>query len=153
MPARRQVLAALLLSLAAVGQQATAKQPQSRRYLAASDRPYEDVLADTRFAITEHNFRITGGNHIGSAIQQRIDRPFPQSDIIHFCNLEFARQFIEAAADFVRHMPCKVVVYQHHGRVVVETELLDETDPRVREPAQRVNTILRAIVDYATEDY
>jgi hypothetical protein len=48
-------------------------------------------------------------------------------------------------------MPCKVVVYENAGQVVVETELLPEDDSRVSELAKEVNQILKFVVDYATE--
>ena len=123
-----------------------------QRYAAATQRDYEDVLEDVEFAISEHNYRRTGGNHIGSAIGQRENIPFPKSDIIHFCNLEFARQFLQIDPEFLIHMPCKVVVYERGEDVVVETELLPEDDERLRELTQQVNQILRDIVDYATEE-
>lgn len=122
------------------------------RYAAVTQRDYDDVLEDVEFAISEHNYRRTGGNHIGSAISQREDIPFPKSDIIHFCNLEYARQFLLIDPEFLIHMPCKVVVYERGKEVVVETELLPENDERLRELTQQVNQILRDIVDYATEE-
>ena len=80
------------------------------RYGASTTRPYADVYADVEFAIAEHNFRITGGNRIGGAILERGYDNFPSSDIVHFCNLEYARQFLTLSADYLLHMPCKVVL-------------------------------------------
>lgn len=123
-----------------------------RRYGASTARPYEDVLDDVMFAITEHNFRVTGGNEIGAVLSRRHDKPFPRSQVVHFCNLEYAREFMEIVPGFLLHMPCKVALYEHEGRVVVETRLLPEDDPRLLKLTQEVNGILRAIVDNATEE-
>ncbi|MGI9334469.1 MAG: DUF302 domain-containing protein [Gammaproteobacteria bacterium] len=123
-----------------------------RRYGASTQSPYEDVVDEVMFAITEHNFRITGGNEIGGAIGKRHDTPFPRSEIVHFCNLEYARKFLEIAPGFLLHMPCKVALYEHEGRVVVETQLLPEDDPRLVELTREVNGILQAIVDAATDE-
>jgi uncharacterized protein (DUF302 family) len=123
-----------------------------RRYKASVERPYEDVLEDVKFAISEKNFRLTGGNRIGGAISERHEEEsLPESEVVHFCNLEYARKFLQSVPDYVRHMPCKVVIYENKDQVVVETELLPEDDPRVAELAEEVNQILRFIVDYATE--
>lgn len=122
------------------------------RYNVSIERPYEDVLDDVKFAVSEHNFRVTGGNDIGGAIGTRHNTPFPRSDIVHFCNLEYARRFLEAAPDFLLHMPCKVVVFEQDGGVVVETQMLPEDDARVTALSREVNAILKAIVDYAAED-
>lgn len=127
-----------------------AEAPENR-YRAATDRAYEDVVEDVEFAISEHNFRLTGGNSIGAAIAERRNEAFPKSEIIHFCNLEYARRFLLAAPDYLLHMPCKIVVYEADGRVFVEARLLPEDDQRVAGISKDVNRILRAIVDYATE--
>jgi uncharacterized protein (DUF302 family) len=130
---------------------AFADESADRRYQAAVGRPYEDVLDDVKFAISEKNFRLTGGNRIGGAISERLDAAFPNSEIVHFCNLEYARKFLQAVPDYVLHMPCKVVVYEYEGEVIVETELLPEDDSRVMELAKEVNQVLKFVVDYATE--
>jgi uncharacterized protein (DUF302 family) len=137
-----------LLILPAVAQCAAAAD---NRYRVVTHRPYADVLDDINFAISQHNFRITGGNHIGGAIGERLGKPFPQSEIIHFCNLEYAHRLLEAAPDYLLHMPCKVVVYEHHGEVVIETQLLPENDPALGSLGIEINGILRAIVDYAAQ--
>lgn len=129
-----------------------AEEQNTRRYQKEIERSYEDVLDDVKFAISEKNFRITGGNRIGGALAERHDEAFPLSDIIHFCNLEYARRFIRLVPDYLRHMPCKVVVYENDGKITVETELLPEDDSEVGKVAQEVNQILKFIVDYATAE-
>lgn len=140
----------LLAALAAAADEG-AGQPDQRVYRATVDAAYEDVVDDVKFSISEHNFRITGGNEIGGAIARRHDILFPRSEIVHFCNLEYARKFVEAAPEFLLHMPCKVAVYERDGQVVIETRMLPEDDPRVEDLTGEVNDILRAIVDFAAE--
>ncbi|MFO1350560.1 MAG: DUF302 domain-containing protein [Gammaproteobacteria bacterium] len=121
------------------------------RYRAVTQHPFDDVLADINFAISQHNFRITGGNHIGGAIGERLGKSFPRSEIIHFCNLEYARRMLEAAPDNLLHMPCKIVVYERNGEVVIETQLLPEHDANIGALNAEINGMLREIVDYAAQ--
>lgn len=121
------------------------------RYSVTVDADYEDVVDDVRSAIADHNFRITGGNDIGGAIGKRHEISFPRSEVVHFCNLEYARKFVELAPAFVGHMPCKVVIYELAGRVVVETRMLPDANADVAELVAEVNDILRAIVDDVTQ--
>ncbi|MDH3280082.1 MAG: DUF302 domain-containing protein, partial [Gammaproteobacteria bacterium] len=68
--------------------------------------------------------------------------------VVHFCNLEHARQILSAAPDFLLHMPCKVAVYEYAAKVRIETWLLP-ADSRVGDAVERVNAILRRIVNEA----
>ncbi len=124
-------------------------------YHQTTQRPYDDVLDDVRLAIVEHNFRITGENRVGGAIAERHGIDFPRSHVVHFCNLEYARQFIEADPDSLLAMPCRVVVYERQGRVVVAAPLVSPTanNPEAAGLAERVNAILKAIVDFAAEGW
>ncbi|MDH3280247.1 MAG: DUF302 domain-containing protein, partial [Gammaproteobacteria bacterium] len=94
------------------------------RYTLDSDKPYAEVIADLKVAISEHNYRVTGENVIGEALGRRHDKAFPKSLVVHFCNLEHARQILSAAPDFLLHMPCKVAVYEYAAKVRIETWLL-----------------------------
>ncbi|MDX1606012.1 MAG: DUF302 domain-containing protein [Candidatus Competibacterales bacterium] len=116
-------------------------------------RPYDDVRLDLEFAITEHNFRITGGNTIGAAIAQRHGEDFPRSEILHFCNLEHARRLLQRAPDFLSYLPCVIFLREAGAEVVVETWLLPEDDPRIGQAGRNINAILRDIVDYATIEW
>ncbi len=140
-----RVLVALPVTLTGVWAHA-----EGIRYHVDTDKPYPEVVADLKVAISEHNYRITGENVIGEALTQRHDRGFPKSLVVHFCNLEHAREILAAAPDFLLHMPCKVVVYETDEGVVVETWLLPE-DARVREHVAAVNAMLQSIVDAAVE--
>jgi len=75
MTIRRPPIFALLLALLpGCAAPPTAESP--RFYEAATTtKPYADVLAELELAITEHNFRITGHNRIGSVI--RVEQATP----------------------------------------------------------------------------
>ena len=121
------------------------------RYRVEVDKPFDTVLEDIEFAITEHNFRITGDNTVGEVIAKRHGEPFPRSTIIHFCNLEYARELLLIDVDYLLHMPCKIAVSQQGGRVIVETLLLPEDNPQAAALSAEINAILKAIVDYTLE--
>ena len=101
------------------------------RYKALTAKPFVEVMADLEFAISEYNFRITGYNRVGEAIAERQQSSFPQATVVHFCNLEYAREFLVLAADYLLHMPCRIAVYEQDQQVVVEARLLPEDDPRL----------------------
>lgn len=120
------------------------------RYRAEVNKPFDTVIEEIEFAITEHNFRITGSNRVGEVIGERHGIPFPHSLVIHFCNLEYAKRLLEIDADYLLHMPCKIAVYEKGEKVIVETMLLPE-DHRAGTVNDRINTILRAIVTYVLD--
>ena len=93
---------------------------EERRFASRVARPYDEVVDDVKFAISGYNFRITGGNAIGDPISKRHGIVLPRSEVIHFCNLEYARKFVEIDPGYVLNMPCKVVV-REVGDVVVVT--------------------------------
>lgn len=121
------------------------------RYSASVDRAYDEVVADVKFAIANHNFRITGGNNIGGAIAERNELDFPASQIVHFCNLEYAKKIIELDPQFILHMPCKIIVREAADSVIVETRLLPVSDGQSDALLEQVNDILKSIVDEVTE--
>ena len=84
-------LAVLLSQLAHWSAHAQVEQSYSR----STEKNYDDVVDDLLFAISEQNYRITARNDIGSAISKRLDKPFPRSVIVHFCNLGEARRFLD----------------------------------------------------------
>ena len=137
------------MNLAACGP--SSSQDPAPRFTAHSSKTFDDVLADLEFAIGEHNFRITGRNTIGTAISQRGDIELPPSTVVHFCNLEYARQFLQVAPQYLLHMPCRIAVYQTDGKVTVEARLLPENDPALKPLSREINRILEAIVATAVE--
>ncbi|QSA97442.1 DUF302 domain-containing protein [Methylococcus sp. EFPC2] len=122
-------------------------------YEASTRKPYADVMAELELAITEHNFRITGHNHIGSVIRERDNIAFPDYDTLQFCNLTYARQMLEISPAAVAYMPCNISVRQQGELVYVTTHLLptDTPDARLNAFFTRMNGELKKIVDFAAE--
>lgn len=115
------------------------------------DKPFDDVVFELNFAITDHNFRITGRNSIGAGLRDRGYKDFPDVEVIHFCSLELAREVLLLDPGFVAHMPCRVTVHVEKGRTVVSLIKLplDSPDPRVNDFARRMNATLTEIVEFA----
>ncbi|MEY4195847.1 MAG: hypothetical protein RLZZ226_2215 [Pseudomonadota bacterium] len=130
-----------------------AVRPGGRYYQAETGKAYADVLSELELAITEHNFRITGHNKIGSVIREREGKPYPDYDSFQFCNLTTAREILDLAPAAVIWMPCNITVRQAGSQVIVTTLLLptDSTDARLNALATRINQQLKQIVDFAVE--
>ena len=141
-------LVLILVSLAACGPPPA--QDRAPRYTAHTSKPFEEVLADLEFAIGEHNFRLTGRDRIGAAIAERNASAFPPATVLHFCNLEYARQLLEVDPRYLLHMPCRIALYEHADRVTVVARLLPDDGPAPL-LSNRVNDILKAIVSDAAE--
>ena len=139
----------MLMNVAACGPHS--EQDPATRYTLQTSKSFDDVLSDLEFAIGEQNFRLTGRNTIGAAITERGEFDLTAATVLHFCNLEYARQILQVAPQYLLHMPCRIAVYQQDGKVTVEDRLLPENDPTVRPLSQRVNRILEAIVSDAVE--
>lgn len=135
---------------------ACATQPKNEPeawYQASTTKPYADVLAELELAITEHNFRITGHNHIGSVIRERDNIAFPDYDTFQFCNLTLAKQMLEISPAAVAYMPCNIAVRSENGQVVITTHLLPTNGPdqKLNIFFQGLNEKLKKIVDFAAE--
>lgn len=120
------------------------------RYAATTAKTFADTVDDLMFAIGGENFRVTDSNRVGSVIAERGNPAFPDSIVVHFCNLEYARLILSRAPDKLLDMPCRVVVAERDERVIVETRLLAE-DPRLGELVDEINDILKRVVDTAVE--
>ena len=123
----------------------------TKRYVLSTNKPYDDVVEDIEFAISQNNFRITGRNEIGKAISQRTGNPYPQSVILHFCSLQAAQAIYDINPDYLLHMPCRIAVRKETSSVLIEARLIPENDPTVRERALEVNRMMRRIADYGAE--
>lgn len=147
---RKPVVAAVLVLLSLAACSPPPAQDRAPRYTAHTSKPFADVLADLEFAIGEHNFRLTGRDTIGAAIAERNAIAFDAATVLHFCNLEYARQLLEADPHYLLHMPCRIALYERAGRITVEARLLPEGDPAPLLNT-RINGILKAIVSDAAE--
>jgi uncharacterized protein (DUF302 family) len=147
-------VAALLLALLALPAAAANVGIQAEGALLVRysvDKSFDDVVFELNFAITDHNFRITGRNDIGAGLRERGYKDFPNVEVIHFCSLELAREVLLLDPGFIAHMPCRVTVHVDHGRTVISLIKLplDHHDPRVNDFARRMNSTLTEIVELA----
>ena len=120
---------------------------------ATTDKSFADVIQELDFAITEHNYRITGRNTIGKALRKRGYEGFPDVEVILFCSVEQAREVLLLDPGYVALMPCKATVHEEGAQTVISLNLLPEThpDPRVVAFAQRVNGVMREILSFVLE--
>lgn len=120
-------------------------------YQAESTKPFQDVVDDLKLAISEKNFRLTGHNQLGKAIRERDGEPFPDYDVLQFCSLSYAKEFLKIDPDAIRYMPCTVAVYSRGGKVAVVAHTLptDSANPRLNQFGEKMNGILKEIIDYA----
>jgi uncharacterized protein (DUF302 family) len=117
----------------------------------STDKSFDDVVFELNFAITEHNFRITGRNTIGAGLRKRGYDDFPDVEVIHFCSLELAREVLLLDPGFVAQMPCRITVHEQDGHTVISLVRLplDHPDERVNDFARRMNATLTEIVEFA----
>ena len=50
---------------------------QQQPYTVSTEKSFDDVIDDLKFAISESNFRLTSENRIGAAISERTGKTFP----------------------------------------------------------------------------
>jgi len=127
---------------------------EGRHYRVTTAKTFTDVMQDLEFAIGSHNYRITSGNQIGAAIATREHTEFADASVIHFCNLQIARQLLEISRDYLVHMPCRVVLWEEKGSVTIETPLVPEgLHEAADEMVKKINLKLVEIVDAAAEQW
>jgi uncharacterized protein (DUF302 family) len=150
--------AALIIACLAVTACSPPPAPEASRsdaliHRARTDKAFDDVVFELDFAITERNFRITGRNTIGKGLRDRGYADFPDVEVIHFCNLEYAREVLEIDPGYVAQMPCRITVHSAPEGTVISLILLpeDHADERVNAFARRMNAILREIVEFVLE--
>ena len=119
------------------------------RYTLRTQKPFAEVLEDLEFAIGEENFRLTGRAQIGAAIAERHGNDFPEAIVVHFCNLEYARALLQADANNLLYMPCRVSLRQQEAQVIVDAWLLPEDTGDALALRREVNEVLRRIVRFA----
>ncbi len=122
---------------------------------ATTKKSFEDVSQELEFAITERNYRITGRNVIGKALRKRGYENFFEVDVIHFCNVQNAREVLLLDPSFVVQMPCRILLHEQDNLTVINAVLLPENHPKeeVNIFARRLNQDLRDIVNFALEEY
>ncbi len=120
-----------------------------------TQKPFADVILELEFAITERNFRITGRNTIGKGLRARGYKDFPNVEVIHFCNLEYAREVLLIDPGYVAMMPCRITVHEtRDSKTAISLILLpnDHRDRKVNAFADRMNQTLREILAFVLEE-
>ena len=133
---------------------APADDPYALVLRGTTKKLFADVIQELEFAITERNFRITGRNTIGKGLRDRGYKDFPDVEVIHFCNLENAREVLLLDPDYVALMPCRATARQTPAGTTVSVILLPENHPnkKVRLFAHRINQQLREIFEFVIHD-
>jgi len=154
LPGARCWLLGLLLGLVSFTCAAT---PDAAKLILRGEttESFDDVILELDFAITERNFRITGRNTIGKGLRERGYTDFPDVEVIHFCNLESAREVLLLDPGFVAQMPCRLTVHRQSDKTVISVILLpeDHADTRVNAFAHRTNALLREILAFVLEKH
>jgi len=127
-------------------------EESTMRYRAATDKSFDDVMFDLEIGIGNENYNITGINSVGKVIAERHEIPYPNYAIVNSCNLESAKKFLDIDPEYVTIMPCRIAVWEQHGKVQVDAQLVPEDDPRCVEICADTNALLKRIVDFAVEE-
>ena len=124
-------------------------------YQMETDKPFEEVLDDAIFAITERNFRLTSHLHIGKAIRDRKNPDFPDYEVLLYCNLSYTKKMLELDPNMISSCPGRITVRQNGDRVNITAPLWPEKmkDNELKLHMQKMNELIREIVDYATDDW
>lgn len=122
-------------------------------YQRTTEKAFENVLWDLRFAVTQRNFRIVGRNRIGKALRQRGHEDFSRAQVLEFCNLTHTHRALTLDWRFLRACPNRIAVYEGPEGVVVSAELwpVVADDPDKAAIARKVNGLLREMVDFAAD--
>lgn len=123
-------------------------------YEQASDKPFDDIVQDVEFIVTEYNFRITARLHIGDAIQDRGTSSFPRNEVILFCNLTLAEKMLLIDPTYVNYCPYKIAVGEVNDKNIISTRLLPENTGKSKldDIAKKTNKIIKAMIEYAASD-
>lgn len=122
-------------------------------YHAQTTKPYAEVLAELKIAITEYNFRITSHSRVGKIIRQRDNNHFPEYDTLQFCNLTHAKAMLKLSPHTVRHMPCTIIAYAYDNKIIIKARLLPVATHNIElnKLSSSINNKLKYIVDFAAE--
>lgn len=123
-------------------------------YEKITTKPFQDVIQDSEFAITENNFRITNRLHIGEAIQKRGNNDFPKNEVILFCNLTLAEEMLKIEPRYINFCPYKITVTESGGNITIGTRLLPSVtnNPEMDNISKEINTVLISMVEYAASE-
>jgi uncharacterized protein (DUF302 family) len=120
-------------------------------YTKKSNKKFEEAVAKIEEATAAKGFRVLHIHDVKATLKEKgFERePFK---IIEVCNARFAHQALEITEGVGLFMPCKINVYIKDGETIVSAmrpAMISEffTEPRLKELAEEVDTIVRSIVD------
>ena len=138
-----------------INQQPTAQndfvKKAANHYRGTSEKSFDDVMLQLEFAISDENYNITSINSIGKVIAERHEISFPNYAVISFCNLEWAKEFLEIDPEYITIMPCRIAVWEQHGKIQIDAQLVPENDPRCTTLCANANALLKRVVDFTIE--
>ena len=124
----------------------------ANRYRMTTEKSFDDVMQDLEFGIGNENYNITGINSVGKVIAERHEISYPNYAIINSCNLESAKKFLDIDPEYVTIMPCRIAVWEQHGKVQIDAQLVPEDDPRCVDICLETNALLKRVVNFAAEE-
>lgn len=124
-------------------------------YRADTNKLFADVVDDAVFAITERNFRLSAHLHIGKAIRDRGNSGFPDYEVLLYCNLAHTKIMLELDADVINSCPGRIIIRQAADKVVITANLWPRRpeNSKLESYTQKINSLVREIVDYAADDW
>jgi uncharacterized protein (DUF302 family) len=85
---------------------------KSYAFEAVIDRPYEQVVEDTRKALKEEGFGVLTEIDVKETLKEKLNVDFRKYIILGACNPPFAHRALEADPGVGIMLPCNVVVYE-----------------------------------------
>ena len=112
-------------------------------------RPFDEVSADVRTALTEHGFGIVSEIDIQATLRNKIGVEIDSQIILGACNPQYAHRSLQIEPSIGLLLPCNVVVRKTEAGTVVEMinpeMLVQITDnPEMKQIADEVTENLAA---------
>ena len=113
------------------------------------DRPFDEVNADVRTALTEHGFGIVSEIDMQATLRNKIGVEIDSQIILGACNPQYAHRSLQIEPSIGLLLPCNVVIRKTEAGTVVEMinpeMLVQITDnPEMKQIANEVTENLAA---------
>jgi uncharacterized protein (DUF302 family) len=113
-----------------------------------------EVCAKLTEAAADNKFGVLGMHDLKQKMAEKGVNFGPQCRILEVCNPHQAKVVLEANPRISTALPCRIAVYEHHGKTVVSTlkptELLSLFgDPDLHPTAQGVESAIIRMIDAA----
>ena len=148
------IIAVLLVKLTVDTKQSTVTDNHEVIYSQVTDKPFQDVVDDAEFAISEKNFRITNQLKIGKAVRERGNNEFPENNVILFCNIQYAEKMLLLEPDYLNYCPGQIAIRQAADHVVVSAPLVPYGQGEsINALVDEVNQLIIEAVDFSAKDW